>query len=160
MGDSEQNRIEVGAQVLERETPAVAPTPEPDPPVEKVRFARLKRLHAWAHRNPVSSFITKIIVTILGTLLILAGIIMLFTPGQGILAVIAGLAVLSSEYEWAKRLRLRAEAKLKETTEAAKAMDPAVRRRRILLGDARDGPGGRRTRLVPRSLRLAVVRRR
>ncbi len=101
--------------------------------MEKVRFARLKRLHAWAHRNPVSSFITKIIVTILGTLLILAGIIMLFTPGQGILAVVAGLAVLSSEYEWAKRLRLRAEAKLKETTAAAKAMDPAVRRRRILL---------------------------
>lgn len=119
----------------ERELPAVDRDLDLDheAPAEKVRFARIKRLHAWAHKNPVSSLVTKIVVTIVGVILILAGIIMLITPGQGILSIILGLAVLSSEYEWAKRLRHRAEAKLKEASEAAKAMDPKVRRRRIVL---------------------------
>ena len=119
--------------VLEGETPVVAPDPDVEASEEKVRFARLKRFHVWAHKNPISSLITKIVVTIVGAILILAGIVMLFTPGQGILAVVLGLAVLSSEYEWAKRLRHRAEAKLKEARDNARAMDPKVRRRRIVL---------------------------
>jgi uncharacterized protein (TIGR02611 family) len=99
----------------------------------KERFSRLKRLHARAHSNPVSAIITKVIVTIVGVLIILAGIVMLIGPGQGILAIIAGLAVLSSEYVWAQRLLKRAQAKWDEARDKARAMDPRVRRRRIAL---------------------------
>ncbi|MFO1022846.1 MAG: PGPGW domain-containing protein, partial [Planctomycetales bacterium] len=40
---------------------------------------------------------------IIGCALILAGIIMLFTPGQGLLTILAGLAVIGTEFHWARR---------------------------------------------------------
>lgn len=101
---------------------------------ENERFPRLKRLHRRAHANPVSAFITKVIVTIIGGFMILAGIVMLIGPGQGILAIIAGLAVLSLEYVWAQRLLHKAQARWEEARDKARAMDPKVRRRRIILG--------------------------
>lgn len=42
-------------------------------------------------------------VTIAGFLLILAGIVMLITPGPGWAAIFAGLGVLGTEYVWARR---------------------------------------------------------
>ncbi len=109
------------------------PTLEDFSPEAKQRFVRLRRWHARAHSNPITSLITKVIVTIVGAVLILAGIVMLIGPGQGILAIIAGLAVLATEYAWAERLLRRAQAKLHEAREKARAMDPRVRRRRIAL---------------------------
>ena len=72
------------------------------------------------------------LVTILGILLIAVGFIMLFTPGQGILAVIAGLALLATEYTWAKRLLDRARSRLEDARAKARELDPRVRRRRII----------------------------
>jgi uncharacterized protein (TIGR02611 family) len=47
-----------------------------------------------------------------GFTLLLAGIVMLVTPGPGWLAIIGGLAMLAAEYVWARRLldRLKSEA--------------------------------------------------
>jgi uncharacterized protein (TIGR02611 family) len=101
------------------------------PPNEK--FVRLRKLHARAHSNPVSAFATKILLTLIGLALIAVGLIMLFTPGQGILAVVAGLAVLSLEYAWAQRLLKRSQDRLQEARDRARAMDPKVRRRRIVV---------------------------
>ena len=42
-------------------------------------------------------------VTILGWLLVLAGAAALVLPGPGLLLLLAGLVVLSQEYEWAER---------------------------------------------------------
>jgi uncharacterized protein (TIGR02611 family) len=53
------------------------------------RFAR----HAW-----------RIVVLVVGLVLIAAGLVMLVTPGPGIAAILAGLALLSTEFDWAKRL--------------------------------------------------------
>jgi uncharacterized protein (TIGR02611 family) len=44
----------------------------------------------------------RIAVTILGFTLVAGGLAMLVLPGPGILVVIAGLAVLSTEYAWAR----------------------------------------------------------
>ncbi len=53
----------------------------------------------------------RIGAVLLGTVLIVAGIVMLVTPGPGIVAIIAGLAVLGTEYErprrWVAHLRDR-----------------------------------------------------
>lgn len=46
----------------------------------------------------------RIGVTLLGFLLLLAGLVMMVTPGPGIAGIIAGLAVLASEYAWAERM--------------------------------------------------------
>ncbi len=53
------------------------------------RFAR----HAW-----------RGVVLVVGLVLVGAGLIMLVTPGPGIAAILAGLALLSTEFNWAKRL--------------------------------------------------------
>ena len=53
------------------------------------RFAR----HAW-----------RVVVLVVGLALVAAGLVMLVTPGPGIAAIIAGLALLSTEFDWAKRL--------------------------------------------------------
>jgi uncharacterized protein (TIGR02611 family) len=53
------------------------------------RFAR----HAW-----------RGVVLVVGLVLIAAGLVMLVTPGPGIAAIIAGLALLSTEFAWAKRV--------------------------------------------------------
>jgi hypothetical protein len=42
-------------------------------------------------------------ITILGWVLTLAGIGLLALPGPGMLTLVAGLAILSQEYEWAER---------------------------------------------------------
>ena len=46
----------------------------------------------------------RIGVTVAGAVLVLAGLAMLVLPGPGILVIIAGLAVLATEYVWAERM--------------------------------------------------------
>ena len=57
-------------------------------------------------------------VTILGAALLVLGVAMMVLPGPGILVIVAGLAVLATEYVWARRLLVRAK---KEATKAQAA---------------------------------------
>lgn len=91
------------------------------------------RLHRKLHSHPVLALTTKIVVTLVGGLVLLAGVIMIFTPGQGILAIVLGLAILATEYAWAERWLRKARDKAAEARRRAEAMDPKVRRRRLLL---------------------------
>lgn len=45
----------------------------------------------------------RIAVTAVGATVLVAGIAMLALPGPGILVVLLGLAILASEYVWARR---------------------------------------------------------
>lgn len=45
----------------------------------------------------------KAAVTVLGWLLVILGVAALILPGPGLLLLLAGLIVLSAEYEWAER---------------------------------------------------------
>lgn len=85
------------------------------------------------HRNPALAATTKLVVTVVGCLVIVAGLIMMVTPGPGIVGVIVGLAILSTEYEWAARWLAKAKQKAHEARVRAEQMDPKVRRRRLLL---------------------------
>ena len=95
----------------------------------------LKRLHNRLHRNRISALVTKIVVTIVGTLVILVGIVLSGpgVPGPGFVVIIFGLAILSSEWVWAERLLQRARRWLERSRDRVRDMDPAVRRRRIAL---------------------------
>jgi len=53
----------------------------------------------------------RIGITIAGFVLVLAGLAMLVLPGPGLLVIIAGLAVLATEYVWAERMLNIAKAK-------------------------------------------------
>lgn len=45
----------------------------------------------------------RIAVTVVGSVLVVGGLALLVLPGPGILVVLAGLAVLATEYAWARR---------------------------------------------------------
>ncbi len=107
--------------------------PSTQSPVERRLIARV---HASMHRHPVTGLIAKIVVTAIGVLVILAGVVMLVAPGPGIVAIILGLAILSTEWTWAERLLTWARHKAAEAAHSARTMDPAVRRRRIILTTA------------------------
>lgn len=49
----------------------------------------------------------RIAVTLVGFVLITAGLVMVVLPGPGLLAILAGLAVLATEYAWARHVLQR-----------------------------------------------------
>lgn len=97
----------------------------------------VRRRHRWhrhLHRNRALSATTKIMVTTVGGVVVMAGLIMLVTPGPGLVSIVAGLAILATEWDWADRWLSRARERLDAAREAAARMDPIQRRRRILAG--------------------------
>jgi len=54
----------------------------------------------------------RVVLETLGWVLLLAGVAAIFLPGPGLLGILAGLALLSQQYDWAERrvepVRLRA----------------------------------------------------
>lgn len=102
------------------------PSPSDDP-------TRWQRVHGHLHRNRAMSATTKLVVTLIGSAVLTAGLIMMVTPGPGLLGIVAGLAILATEWDWADRWLASARRKLNDARAAAAAMDPQARRRRILL---------------------------
>lgn len=51
----------------------------------------------------------RLIKIVIGFTIILFGCIMLFTPGPGTVAIVLGLAILGTEFVWARRLMMRFE---------------------------------------------------
>jgi uncharacterized protein (TIGR02611 family) len=79
------------------------------------------------------SFATKLTVGFVGTAVAAAGVLMLVTPGPAVVVIPLGLAILATEFEFARRWLESARAWAVRAQERAAAVDPAVRRRRILL---------------------------
>jgi len=83
----------------------------PPPEVEETTDAR----PAWVrrflsarrqvHRSRGGMVTWKVVVAAVGTTVVLAGIVMLVTPGPGWAAILVGLAILSTEFDWAARMR-------------------------------------------------------
>jgi uncharacterized protein (TIGR02611 family) len=65
--------------------------------------------------------VKKSAVTILGVALLVVGLAMMVLPGPGILVIVAGLAVLATEYIWARSLLDRAKNQAEKVQEAAVA---------------------------------------
>jgi uncharacterized protein (TIGR02611 family) len=60
----------------------------------------------------------RIGITIAGFVVILAGVVMLVIPGPGLLVIIAGLAILATEYVWAQRLLRIARQRFEQAKDA------------------------------------------
>jgi uncharacterized protein (TIGR02611 family) len=95
--------------------------------------SRRGRVHQKLHAHPALALTTKIVVTAVGILVIGAGLLMMVTPGPGIVAIAVGLAILATEWDWADRWLVAARRKAHEAKLKAEAMDPKVRRRRIAI---------------------------
>jgi uncharacterized protein (TIGR02611 family) len=65
----------------------------------------------------------RIAVTLAGALVVLVGVALLVLPGPGWVVIFAGLAILSTEYVWARRLLEKAKEK------AGQAKDVVLRKK-------------------------------
>ena len=45
----------------------------------------------------------RIVITVLGTTVLLIGLLLVFLPGPAVIVIPAGLAILGVEYAWARR---------------------------------------------------------
>ncbi|MFE9249413.1 TIGR02611 family protein [Streptomyces sp. NPDC007088] len=70
-------------------------------------------------------------VFVIGLAVVVAGALMLVLPGPGWVVIFGGMAIWATEFVWAQ-LVLR-WTKRKVTEAARRALDPAVRRRNIIL---------------------------
>jgi uncharacterized protein (TIGR02611 family) len=105
------------------------------PPAAGDRSARVRgRLHRRLHANPALALTTKLVVTTVGGLVLLAGVVMMITPGPGIVGIALGLGILATEYDWAHHWLEKAREKAHQAKARAEAMDPRQRRRRLILG--------------------------
>ena len=58
------------------------------------------------------ALVRKAVIGLIGGLILLAGLVMLLTPGPGILAILVGLGILSTEFASAKRALTRVRNKV------------------------------------------------
>lgn len=78
--------------------------------------------------NPFSAIVRfigrsgkRIAVTVVGFIVLLAGLVMMVTPGPGILGIIAGLAILATEYAWAEHMLDKAKKRAGQAARVATA---------------------------------------
>lgn len=62
------------------------------------------RAHPWR----------KLAITVGGAFLLVAGVVMLVTPGPGLVTIAAGLALLAREYRWARRVLALVRERIKQ----------------------------------------------
>jgi uncharacterized protein (TIGR02611 family) len=60
----------------------------------------------------------RIAIAVVGAALVVAGLVMMVTPGPGLLVIIAGLAVLATEFAWAERMLDKAKEKASDAKNA------------------------------------------
>jgi len=83
------------------------------------------RPHGSAGRTPLRAF-RLVAVTVVGWLLLIAGIVALVLPGPGMLLCLLGLVVLAREYAWARRSLQWARAKTQESVGRSSASRAAT----------------------------------
>jgi uncharacterized protein (TIGR02611 family) len=49
----------------------------------------------------------RLVMVVIGFTVVLLGVVMLVTPGPGVAAIVGGLAILATEFVWAKKLLKR-----------------------------------------------------
>lgn len=67
-------------------------------------------IHERKKRSPLIKTVEqakRLIKIVIGFTILLGGFIMLFIPGPGIPTIVGGLAILATEFVWAKRLMKR-----------------------------------------------------
>jgi uncharacterized protein (TIGR02611 family) len=96
--------------------------------VEELETSRPELARHWYDHSAivpfkvVAGFIARnskrVAITIAGFAVVLAGVAMLVLPGPGIVVIIAGLAILGTEYVWAQRLLRIAKEKANQAKDA------------------------------------------
>lgn len=62
--------------------------------------------------------VKKLVVGVIGGITVLAGLAMIVLPGPAFVFIPAGLAILATEFSWAKKSLQKAKEKLRPTTKS------------------------------------------
>lgn len=87
---------------------------------------RLSAARDRIKRSRSGALTYRLVVSLLGVAMIVVGIILLPLPGPGWLIIFAGLAVLSTEFEWAARLLRFARDQVRRWTDWVQARSRPV----------------------------------
>ena len=68
----------------------------------------LRRFFQRIGFDQIHPFIRRTFIALVGFTILLFGLLLIFLPGPGVLVILVGLAVLGSEFVWARRLVRRA----------------------------------------------------
>ena len=85
-----------------------------------------------------AKFAWRMGVLIVGMFLLIVGIIMIFTPGPAIVFIPAGLALLATEFQWARRILQRVQPMIEAGVEKARQKKEAIAKRRAEKQAARE----------------------
>lgn len=102
-----------------------------DRPRHRRGIHKIKKVREKARQRRALDLTWRVGVFMVGAAVIVAGLVMLITPGPGVIVIILGLAILASEYVWAQHLLERARTKARQA--ADKAFDPKRRRRNQII---------------------------
>lgn len=80
----------------------------------------VKTIRKWLRLDDVPPLVRRVIAGVIGGTILLLGIAMIVLPGPAVLVIPLGLAVLATEFLWARRW-LRKTQKLLEQTKASLA---------------------------------------
>jgi uncharacterized protein (TIGR02611 family) len=90
----EQGHLEqvVRAEIVEAENP------------ERRLRRRMRLMREWVSAHPRMEFAYRAGIAVVGVVMVIGGLILVPLPGPGWLIVFLGLAVLGTEFHWARRL--------------------------------------------------------
>jgi uncharacterized protein (TIGR02611 family) len=91
----------------------------------------LQQVETWAHRGRVRAVVVKVGVTVLGPVVVAAGVAMLVLPGPGLVVMALGGALLALEYDWARRVLAACGRTLDQGRRAVVPRDASMARRAL-----------------------------
>jgi uncharacterized protein (TIGR02611 family) len=98
------------------------------------RLPLIERVRARQHRHRQRNRIYRVAFAAVGFIVLLAGIVMLVTPGPGIPVIILGLGMLALEFSWAERWLERLLEKAEAAVEQVAQGSPLQRAALVVLG--------------------------
>jgi len=81
---------------------------------------RLERIWTKLGAERVLPFVRKLLIAVIGTTVVLLGLLVLFLPGPGLLIILLGLGILAIEFVWARRLVQQARIWVQNITRSQK----------------------------------------
>ncbi|HEV2712192.1 MAG TPA: PGPGW domain-containing protein [Gaiellaceae bacterium] len=94
----------------------------------------IERIRARKERHRERSRIVRIAFAIAGFVVLLAGVVMLFTPGPGWAVIVFALAILALEFAWAERALERVIDQMERASEQVTKGSPVRRAVVIAIG--------------------------
>lgn len=98
------------------------------------RLPLIERVRARQHRHRQRNRVYRVAFAAVGFVVLLAGVVMLVTPGPGIPVIILGLGMLALEFAWAERWLERILEKAEAAVEQVAQGSPLQRAALVGLG--------------------------